>query len=412
MSLDTRPKKYSSTLVWILLFSLLPQGITVAVGDRSPDIAVFDLVMLAVLGWMAYSLIFGSFRPNLTETALLSLGAAFLFANLLSFFLSTADVFRSMLAIKVFLFGLLAYILVRSTVQSRASLEAGINALVIWAVAVSGMLIYQLVTQWQFSFQKDVVGISMGRSNYLAAMLLPVLPIAVCRSLELNGSKRLLYAVLAVVIFVGLLITASRGAFVSLAVTFVITLPLSLRLGLRLWHLAVVLALIAGIVVSLPSSFLQTFWTMIEYRLVTPDYQRIELWTTAWNAFLRHPLFGVGPNVIYLYNRQFAIEDLYSHNFVLNVLADLGMVGAIPFFSLIALVFVKGYRICKASLAHSKLKMFGAGSFIALIATLIHGFVEPTFEGQQYLVVFFVIIALTHTFGAINVSDHQPQRER
>lgn len=412
MSLDTRPKKYSSTLVWILLFSLLPQGITVAVGDRSPDIAVFDLVMLAVLGWMAYSLIFGSFRPNLTETALLSLGAAFLFANLLSFFLSTADVFRSMLAIKVFLFGLLAYILVRSTVQSRASLEAGINALVIWAVAVSGMLIYQLVTQWQFSFQKDVVGISMGRSNYLAAMLLPVLPIAVCRSLELNGSKRLLYAVLAVVIFVGLLITASRGAFVSLAVTFVITLPLSLRLGLRLWHLAVVLALIAGIVVSLPSSFLQTFWTMIEYRLVTPDYQRIELWTTAWNAFLRHPLFGVGPNVIYLYNRQFAIEDLYSHNFVLNVLADLGMVGAIPFFSLIALVFVKGYRICKASLAHSKLKMSGAGSFIALIATLIHGFVEPTFEGQQYLVVFFVIIALTHTFGAINVSDHQPQRER
>lgn len=142
-----------------------------------------------------------------------------------------------------------------------------------------------------------------------------------------NEKKRILaiggYAVVATAI----LLTASRGAFLGVAVTFVCffvfylasrEVSLGRKAGIFLLFIAG-LFLIAYIAAAY---FPQQFDRMINFN-TGADNGRLALWMSSLELWMEHPIFGAGLDGMYLRN------GLASHNTYLQVLSETGVVGFI-----------------------------------------------------------------------------------
>ncbi|WP_052245823.1 O-antigen ligase [Sporosarcina sp. ZBG7A] len=54
---------------------------------------------------------------------------------------------------------------------------------------------------------------------------------------------------------------------------------------------------------------------------------RFELWRRAWEYFLAHPVIGIGADNFIEYNKVYYGESLYTHNTLLQILSESGLVG-------------------------------------------------------------------------------------
>jgi O-antigen ligase len=210
------------------------------------------------------------------------------------------------------------------------------------------------------------------------------------------------------VIGFGLLITMSKGAILSLVLGTVCATPLFYKAGVKFRHLLIFLLVIVLFFLIVPTDLVATNYDMFVYRTDNPDLNRVDLWNIAWKEFVRNPILGVGPYCIYIYNRQYAIDDLYTHNFILNELADLGLVGAIPFILLVVVLVRLSYKACVSASTDLRSRWMSIALFVGLLSTLIHGLVEPTFPGREYSVVFWVYISLIALYARSGSTLNQP----
>jgi O-antigen ligase len=396
-------------MVAALLFSMIPEGIAVSVFGRTPLISLFDITLIAFGSILFLRSILGTFTFDLTDKPVLFLALAYTFAQMLCFLFNLEDVPRGFLAIKVFVFGFLCYLVCVSVLKNSTDVRLVIESLVHWGGAIGLLLVYHFITDWSSLIgdvaryeSKSEIGIAIGRSNYLAALLVPILPIAVAAFLSARGFRRFLLSISTALIFAGLVITMSKGAFLALLAGSLCAFPLLRQAGVKMKHLAIFLGAVTLLLLLFGRELLLFNYEMIVYRVDNPDMGRVDLWKVAWDAFVSHPLLGVGPNAIYIYNRQFAADDLYTHNYVLNTLAELGVVGSIPFFLLIGVLLRRSYCLCVSMITDPKLKYVTLGLFVGILSTLIHGLVEPTFQGQQYAVIFWICMAAVYLYWRLS----------
>ena len=397
-----KPKgKHRSWIVLLILFSLLSQGLAVSISGRTPHILVFDLVLLAILGWLGFELCVGNLKWQPSDVWITRLFVAFFLGQVISLLLNERDVLRGFNAIKASVFAFLSYLTVTILIKSRSDLQRATYGLVVWGAVVGLLLVVSFFSGWsadlgpEASYEvKDEVGIGLGRSNYVAAILILVLPVSISTIFSHRGLQRILLALSSGLMGFGLLITMSKGAFLSLAVGLICSVPLMRRQGIRLRQAVIFLIIISSFFVLIPGDLLHSNIDMLVYRLASPDLDRVDLWNVAWQAFTNHPLLGVGPSAIYLYNQQFAIAVADTHNFVLQQLAELGVIGATPFFLMLGTFLRRGYKLCIPFASDDPLRFLPVGLFAGMLSTLMHGLVEPTFPGQQYAVVFWVCMGL------------------
>ena len=180
-----------------------------------------------------------------------------------------------------------------------------------------------------------------GIPNSLAALLLLVLPPAgvLVFQGELRPIHRLAAGGLALVLAFGLVLTISRGAWISVALVLV-TWPLVAASG-NAWRrlmkaavtLVALLVVVGGVYAVSP---------LVRERLTalvreTGELSRPILWRVGWQLFREHPVVGTGAgsyNVFFEQHRPegFAIEPQWAHNDYLNTLSDYGSVGFLLFF--------------------------------------------------------------------------------
>jgi O-antigen ligase len=410
----SRPLSPITAQWWIivaLLFSLIPEGMAVSIFGRTPVISIFDIALLAIVLYLVFRGVVGKFSFDLSDKPVLLLSLAFLITQLTSLLFSLRDVQRGFLAVKVFTFGYLTYLLCVSTLKCTRDVQRVVLGLIVWGGTVGLLLVYYYLTNWSSTVGQEAnyeakgeIGIAMGRSNYLAALLVPILPVAIAGLFSYRRFLRIAIGVCVGLILVGLLITMSKGAFLSIVIGSLCAGPMIWKAGLKLRHAAIFLAAVVCfflLVLLIAPDLLIFNYGMLLYRLDAPDYSRLELWKVAWEAFVTHPLFGIGPNSMYIYNRQFADDVLYSHNFILSTLSELGLAGGVSFFLLLGVLIRRSYRLCLSTLADPKLKHIALGLFVGLLSTLAHGLVEPTFPGQQYEVIFWICMALVYVYQQI-----------
>lgn len=172
----------------------------------------------------------------------------------------------------------------------------------------------------------------------------------------------------------------SRGAALGF-----LTAAFAILLRFRMWKKTLFFALLLMLAAAiLPEDFIERFLKLDS----GASYQRINIWKTALEAFLRKPLFGWGAE---FFKEAFGIfkfpffngisyyghETTHAHSEILNILAENGFTAALLFAAAFARSAAKGPKNGRA-----------AASFMAL-SVFVQGTVDVVLYSGAVLALFF-----------------------
>jgi O-antigen ligase len=157
----------------------------------------------------------------------------------------------------------------------------------------------------------------------------------------------------------------------------------------------------------------------VYYRLINRIYTTINdldfrnnvryfAWTSAWAQFMSSPIIGIGIGNQFEFislnsNGQYVISHLTTHNILMSLLYQTGIIGA-GFFLAIHTFFTA--EICKGMSKlnrHNRILILGmlAGYFSALIM----GMVQPSFESPGAIVIFYFFVGVILNIYRVFASD-------
>lgn len=250
--------------------------------------------------------------------------------------------------------------------RSSAAQRLVLGALALVGLAAVALAAYQVWVQpdWLMLGRRQAeqfIGRASGPfgvPNSLAALLLLLLPplVAVVGSRSATAVQRVLGGYLAVMMVMGLVLTASRGAWLGLALA-VMAWPL--LTGRRSWAQRLARAALATGAVAAVGVAIYFLVPKMHARLdamVTDagEKTRPVMWRGAWKLFQERPLTGSGAgsyNVLFEKHRpeHYQLDSQWAHSDYLNTLSDYGAIGFILLLGAIGAVIVISVRRLRAA---------------------------------------------------------------
>jgi putative inorganic carbon (hco3(-)) transporter len=181
------------------------------------------------------------------------------------------------------------------------------------------------------------VGGILGNPNDLALNLVVFLPFALAAAFKPGPApRRVVAAICTAVMMVTVVLTKSRGGFLGLAAMLVMLVIGSVRVRPAI-GVAAVVAVLAAVPLA-PASFWERMVSIFdEERDTTGSRQaRLDLMKEGVRVFAANPVLGVGLGQFVNYDPAGRKEAWnVTHNVILQVAAELGTVGLVPFIYLI-----------------------------------------------------------------------------
>jgi len=194
--------------------------------------------------------------------------------------------------------------------------------------------------------------------NHLAGLLevLGVFGLSIAFWSRWRVWAKLLVGYLAAICYVGVILTGSRGGYLSAAgsllVFFALTLVVLGRADGRLsWKVGAATIIIAGIIGG--CCFLlfnkSDFLSGRAGNVFEKTNMRVDLWQAALQQWKLQPFVGTGAGTYLFFGRQFRtdrvqVDPVEVHNDYLHLLAEYGVVGAIGFAIFLAAHLRRGWR--------------------------------------------------------------------
>lgn len=233
------------------------------------------------------------------------------------------------------------------------ALSRPLRRILIWMLiaGVAGAL-YGIYSVFELRFHR-AEGIAFGPNGFGGLMaLLAVFAIGV--GLE---KRRVGWWLATIPVFLaGLALSMSRGSWLGFVVSLIGFTWLLVRRNKRYlkWTIAVVLGVV------LLSSVLIAQSPALQGRLasvfsIERNMDRVLIWRAALEMFKDRPITGVGGGAFPLVYEEYRVEGesrstiSFAHNLPLHILAEYGILGFIPFFALIGLAVVRGWRVARQS---------------------------------------------------------------
>jgi O-antigen ligase len=324
------------------------------------DVTATDvLVATLMLGWLVPALAARRLELRVGPTIVASLGllAAMLLSSILAFdFPSAAE--EMIKVAEVAAVALYAASHVRTVGDVRFIV---LSLLAVGAVEATVGLFQSVTSRGPETFALAGFIRAYGdfsQPNAFAGYLGMILPLGVAMAL-LPGRQRPLIIIATVLLGAGVAASLSRGALVGVAIALALlalmwspatrrVLAVTLAVGL-----AVVVFGVAGVV---PRDFTERIAVLFENFLafnaasieLTPAnfalVHRLAHWQAAWAMFQANPLVGVGPGnfdtAYELFHLQRWPQSLgHAHNYYLNTLAELGIIGFAALMAFLVTVF-------------------------------------------------------------------------
>jgi O-antigen ligase len=177
----------------------------------------------------------------------------------------------------------------------------------------------------------------VGNPNDLAMVMVAFLPFAAFAALGRGRPlPRAVAGLISVMMLATLLFTKSRAGFLALAVSGVLILLEARRIRPGITGIVLIAALVV------PPLLPQAFWTRVSSIVNAEEDEtgsraaRLDLLSDGWDAFLEHPITGVGAGQFQNYNPPWRREAWReTHNVPLQVLSELGLIGGLVFAAII-----------------------------------------------------------------------------
>jgi O-antigen ligase len=149
---------------------------------------------------------------------------------------------------------------------------------------------------------------------------------------------------------------------------------------------AIVVVILGAIILVFKDMFMAIFDRFAD--LLLDDSGRLEIYQDAWDTFRTYPLFGAG---IFARVDEFGNFRMF-HNTILHVMACFGIVGLVGLLIQVWMMF----RIVLTRL-NDKTVILG----IAVLGAHIHGMVDNVYLMPQFMILFFLIIAVMENANKI-----------
>ncbi|MCX6714631.1 MAG: O-antigen ligase family protein [Candidatus Uhrbacteria bacterium] len=193
----------------------------------------------------------------------------------------------------------------------------------------------------------------IGNPIYLAAYLIFPFTVALLRVAQKEKQYRVYYLVASIVIFLGILSSGTRGAFLGMIIGTGIAGVYALKQFKNWKKMYVVIALLlilcssvffVGRSVIPKNSFSYRFFHFSDGNALS----RLEFWKMAFEGVREHPLIGVGYENFYRVSEQHYSSVLYGeegnysdkpHNIYIEILVSSGIIGLLLYLTLIGFVF-------------------------------------------------------------------------
>jgi O-antigen ligase len=253
---------------------------------------------------------------------------------------------------------------------------------------------------------KDLAWTSFGRSNYLASLLILIIPIELVWFHRARSAwSRWFAGVAAGICGLSLLMTQSRGALISLAAGLLLYLVISfaqrasdarpVARGMRSFVVVCSLSFGAWFLVpdEVKEEFLRTFdFLLYQWREGNLAGNRSDIWRAGLAHVMDHPFIGIG-----LGNQQILKDSLgmdnTAHNLYLDTQLELGFLGLSALCCLLLAIVRRLYTRWRSE-SDPLESILRSGTLAALLIGLINCFQEPSFWAPQYSIVFWFLMGL------------------
>lgn len=253
--------------------------------------------------------------------------------------------------------------------------------------------------------------------NRLSAILIFALPVSIILSI-LNTQVKYLYKLLAVFLFITLISTVARGAFLELSFSSLILLLLYFKTNkidaqtperrrltsyVSFFSLITMIFLVFNFIYSnFFNPLLLPFNIRNTYKPVMGEL-RFEYIRQAASEFARHPLRGTGLDTFVYVSRINQLRGSqssdYVHNQFLEIFMETGIFGGIIFAVLMCYLLIKSY--CHIKKLQGSDKIYHMAIMIGLLASYFSSLIDYDW---QYISIFFILF-----LGLILTSDNVDQ---
>ena len=332
--------------------------------------------------------------------------------------LTSADIMSSLKILMIYILFTLAYVLVVNTIKTRSQWTALIILFVIASTAVALYGIWQnffldtttqsWVDEEMFSDIKKRVFSTLDNPNVLGEYFIMLIPVAFALLLKMRGSmQKVLYTVCNTLMFLCLLYTWSRGAWLGVVIGIVFFILLKDRRWLVIC--------IAGLLLMpsvLPVSVMERLMSIGNVKDSSTAY-RVSIWLGSLKMLQDYWICGVGlgSDAFLAVYPRYALGGadfaLHSHNFYLQWIVDLGIVGIFVYIGIIITGFKK---IASVKEKNSVLKNVMLAMSGALCGYLFQGLAENLWYNYRMILVFWIYFGIIAS-GAIIAADEVNRKD-
>jgi putative inorganic carbon (hco3(-)) transporter len=314
------------------------------------------------------------------------------------------------------------FALILNTLTTRERYERFVNVVVLSCsyVAVRAVIDYGLGINLVEGGRAKGAGGLFGNPNDMALNMVAFLPLAVIRAI--GQGHRLLRGALAIgvpAIVAAIIFSQSRGGTLGLVAMIAVLLYQIRRV--RPTVAVAVVALTLATIPVLPSSFTDRMSSIFnpEEDLTGSREARKRLLREAYQAYLDHPVFGVGAGQFLNYNPEREEAWHQTHNAFLQVASELGTGGLLVFIAIIGsgyaagLQTVRGLRLARPKrgrrsrepadlrVGRERLELYAA----ALLASLTGWLVAAMFASVAYYWTLYLVLGLAITLRDIALRE-------
>lgn len=242
-----------------------------------------------------------------------------------------------------------------------------------------------------FAILMKQVDLPWARTNYLAGLLILALPVALGLMTSARGrAARTGWALAALSHAGGLALSSSKGAILAFALALAAGIATQPRIGRRL-----VLPGLALLAAGGAAFAFGPLKEVLAYRLQASAIgfsmtERQDLYALAWDAFVAHPLTGIGLNNFSVLAHALRGQDTVPHHYLLGFLAELGLAGAALAVVFAWTLLAAAWRACRVA-ASPGAAALAFSLWVALLGFALHNQIESTIYGQQYK---FMLVAI------------------
>lgn len=309
-------------------------------------------------------------------------------------------------ALTMLMFGMI-YFVIKSLISEEAWLKRCLSALMLSSIPVSILAILEFIlgkvsNTWQdlaiFSELSGRATSLWGNPNILAEFLLVVFFVSLGALLaQKNAWRRLSVLLVLTVNLAALVFTWSRGAWIALFVAFIGVMLLYSHKALPI----VIIGLLAfgAAFIFLPDILISRIESIVTFSDSSTLY-RLHIWQGC-AAMIRDTFWsgvGVGEEAFRAAYLPYALSGIenapHSHNLVLQIVIELGIVGILVFLIMLVAIDRLVFTVfAKCKMKHS-VSRYTLGIYGAFSALLLHGMTEYIWYNLRIYLLFFALIGL------------------